>query len=74
MSFPDAAQREAVRCRAGVHMQAVSLWVPALRSSAKNAAPRPGHETYFPIASATRPSVPTMTRHHANNVKPWRVT
>src|ERR1700737_3869309 len=29
---------------------------------------------YLPIASAIRPSVPTMTRHQANNVKPWRVT
>ena len=29
---------------------------------------------YFPIASAIRPTVPTMTRHHANRVKPWRVT
>ena len=29
---------------------------------------------YRPIASAIRPSVPTMTRHHANSVKPWRVT
>jgi len=30
-------------------------------------------QAYFPIASAIRPSVPTMTRHHANSVKPWRV-
>ena len=30
--------------------------------------------SYRPIASAIRPSVPTMTRHHANSVKPWRVT
>ena len=29
---------------------------------------------YFPSASAIRPTVPTMTRHHAKNVKPWRVT
>ena len=29
---------------------------------------------YFPSASAIRPSVPTMTRHQANSVKPWRVT
>ena len=29
---------------------------------------------YRPIASAIRPSVPTMTRHHANSAKPWRVT
>ena len=29
---------------------------------------------HFPSASAIRPSVPTMTRHHSNNVKPWRVT
>src|ERR1700722_2420828 len=29
---------------------------------------------YLPIAKAIRPSVPTMTRHHANSVKPWRVT
>ena len=29
---------------------------------------------YFPIASAIRPSVPTMTRHQANSAKPWRVT
>src|SRR5205823_117758 len=33
----------AVRCRSGVHALAV-WWVPALRSSVKNAAPRPGHE------------------------------
>ena len=31
-----------------------------------------GH--YRPIASAIRPSVPTMTRHHANNPNPRRVT
>jgi hypothetical protein len=31
-------------------------------------------KAYFPIASAISPSVPTMTRHHANSVKPWRVT
>jgi hypothetical protein len=24
--------------------------------------------------SATNPSVPTMSRHHANNAKPWRET
>src|SRR4030081_667914 len=30
-------------------------------------------KTYFPIASAIRPSVPTMTRHQANSLKPWRV-
>ena len=29
---------------------------------------------YRPSASAIRPSVPRMTRHHAKNVKPWRVT
>src|SRR5258708_40207719 len=34
---PDAAQREAVRCWSGVH-----VGLPALRSSAKRAAPRPG--------------------------------
>src|ERR1043166_2669243 len=41
---PDAAQRvalrEAVRCRAGAHLQTPALWVPALRSSVKNAASR----------------------------------
>jgi hypothetical protein len=58
---PDAAQRvalrEAVRCRAGVPVSTkrASSWVPALRSGMKNAAPRPGHETYFPII--TRNSV-----------------
>jgi hypothetical protein len=31
-------------------------------------------EVHHPIASATRPSVPTMTRHQANTAKPWRVT
>ena len=39
------------------------------RASAMTAA-----ASYRPIASAIRPSVPTMTRHHANSVKPWRVT
>ncbi len=36
----------------------------------------PHHEgrPYRPIASAIRPSVPTITRHQANTVKPWRVT
>jgi len=29
---------------------------------------------HSPIASATSPSVPTMTRHHANSAKPRRVT
>ena len=29
---------------------------------------------YFPSASAIRPTAPTMTRHHAKSVKPWRVT
>jgi hypothetical protein len=40
---PDAAQREAVRCRAGVVTKAAFGTIPALRSSVKNAAPRPGH-------------------------------
>ena len=34
---------EAVRCRAGVQLACLT-GVPALRSSVKNAAPRPGHE------------------------------
>jgi hypothetical protein len=34
-----------------------------------------GEKIYYrPIASAIRPSVPTMTRHHANSVKPRRLT
>jgi hypothetical protein len=28
---------------------ATEVWVPALRSSAKRAAPRSGHEAYFPV-------------------------
>src|SRR5882724_10910034 len=36
---------QAVRCRSGVHAYRSYLWVPALRSSVKYAAPRPGHET-----------------------------
>ena len=31
-------------------------------------------EIYRPSASAIRPSVPRMTRHHAKSVNPWRVT
>ena len=31
-------------------------------------------ESYRPSASAIRPSVPMMTRHHAKSVNPWRVT
>ena len=43
--------------------------------SAERYAPASRHDdAYLPIASAISPSVPTMTRHHANNAKPWRVT
>jgi hypothetical protein len=38
------------------------LWVPAFAGTT--------NKSYFPIASAIRPSVPTMTRHQANSVKP----
>src|SRR5213076_1035936 len=43
------------------------LWVPAFAGTTRR-------NPYRPIASAIRPSVPTITRHHANSVKPWRVT
>ncbi len=29
---------------------------------------------HIPSASAISPRVPTITRHQANSVKPWRVT
>ena len=45
----------------------------ALRSGMRMPAAS-GTRIYFPSASAIRPRVPTMTRHHANSVKPWRVT
>ena len=48
--------------------RAVTETMSRHRAGARSLAP------YFPIASAIRPSVPTMTRHHANSVKPWRVT
>ena len=44
-----------------------AVWVPAFVGTTRE-------EGYFPIASAISPSVPTITRHHANSVKPWRVT
>ncbi len=48
MRAPDAAQRAALAawCAAdpGPILHSASPWVPALRSSVKNAAPRPGHE------------------------------
>jgi hypothetical protein len=40
---PDATQRAAVRCRAGVHRATVDLG-PGSRSNVKDVAPRPGHE------------------------------
>ena len=47
---PDAAQHEVMRCRSGVHSASANglRTVPALRSSAKSAAPRPGHERPMP--------------------------
>src|ERR1700682_2907687 len=43
--------RSAKRCAADPGpMIPTLLWVPALRSSVKNAAPRPGHEAQFPYA------------------------
>src|SRR6266852_5168108 len=48
MRAPDAAQRAALAawCAAdpGSILHCAPSWVPALRSSVKNAAPRPGHE------------------------------
>jgi hypothetical protein len=44
---PDAAQRAALAACCAAEPGStllLSLWVPALRSSAKGAAPRPGHE------------------------------
>src|SRR5216683_5268090 len=35
---------DVVRCNPGSNVPLALLWVPALRSSAKGAAPRPGHE------------------------------
>ena len=43
---PDAAQRAAVRCRSAFETSRV----PALRSSVKNAAPRPGHASQLIVA------------------------
>jgi len=39
---PDAAQRETVRCRAGVHGCTTQVWVPVLRRIAARPASRPG--------------------------------
>jgi hypothetical protein len=75
---PDAAQRHkrvyarlrramAVRCRAGVVTMAASVAVPALRSSVKNAAPRPGarHALNQPLASPVKEKYsPAAVRKH----------
>ena len=47
---------------------------PSRRARARTYGDDVGIGPYRPSASAIRPSVPTMTRHQAKNVKPWRVT
>src|SRR5216110_1344551 len=42
---PDAAQRSCGALLIGAHGCTKQVWVPDLRSSVKNAAPRRGHET-----------------------------
>jgi NADH dehydrogenase len=44
------------------------------REEARQLRLRMRSDGYFPSASAIRPRVPTITRHHAKNVKPWRAT
>src|ERR1700737_5005558 len=52
----------AVRCIRGSRCIPPSSWVPALRSSVKNAAPRPGH-------ISSQPDPPSMNLHHLLNAR-----
>src|SRR4029079_19091590 len=66
---PDAAQRAVlhgvVRCRAGDVQSTAFVTVPALRSSVKNAAARPGHEAAIlaaPWRWRANPAMPAACR------------
>ena len=60
--------RQAVPCVAALALQRPGVMGPRFRGDDRV------DYSYLPSASAIRPSVPTMTRHQANTVKPWRVT